>query len=143
LASLDYAYNTRIVCIYFQDAAHALFPEQPAAIAAAIRKRTVQQMEDDLAKLSMCAAKVRTRDEWSRHPQGEFLATTPPVSIEQIGSAERKHPLPPAKARALEGVRVLSLTHVLAGPTVGSLLGEHGTDVIELRNPYFQYVIPL
>jgi hypothetical protein len=44
--------------------------EHPVAIAAATRKRTVQQMEDDLAKLSMCAAKVRTRDEWSRHPQG-------------------------------------------------------------------------
>jgi hypothetical protein len=98
-------------------------------------------MEDDLAKLSMCAAKVRTRDEWSRHPQGEFLATTPPVSIEQMGSAGRK-PLPPAKARPLEGVRVLSLSHVLAGPTVGHLLGEHGADVIELRHPYFQYVIP-
>jgi hypothetical protein len=110
--------------------------DHPAAIEAATRKLTVQRMEDDCAELALPAAIVRTRDEWSRHPQGEFVATTPPVAIQQIGSAARK-PLPPAKARPLEGVRVLSLAHVIAGPLAGRLMAEHGADVIELRHPDF------
>ena len=112
--------------------------DHPDAIEKKTRKLTVQQMEDDCAELALPAAIVRTRDEWARHPQGEFVATTPPVSIKQIGSAGRK-PLPPAKARPLEGVRVLSLTHVIAGPLVGRCLGEHGADVIEFRHPVFPY----
>lgn len=113
-------------------------PDDPAAIAAATRKRSAQQMEDDLAELSMCAAKVRTKEEWAQHPQGEYLTGTPPVSVAPLSSSGRKA-LAPAKARALEGVRILSLSHVLAGPSIGRLLSEHGADVIELRNPYFPY----
>jgi len=131
----EYSHFRRAILRYLDCADH------PEAIERATRKRTVEQMEEDCAKLGIPAAILRTRDEWSRHPQGDYLAGTPPVSIQQIGSAGRK-PLPPAKARPLEGVRVLCLTHVIAGPLVGRCLGEHGADVIELRNADFPYHTP-
>ena len=126
----EYSHFRRAILRYLDCA------DTPEALERATRKRTVEQMEEDCAKLGIPAAILRTRDEWSRHPQAEFLATTPPVSIKQIGSAGKK-PLPPAKARPLEGVRVLSLAHVIAGPLVGRCLGEHGADVIEFRNANF------
>ena len=126
----EYSHFRRAILRYLDCA------DTPEALERATRKLTVEQMEEDCARLGIPGAILRTRDEWSRHPQGEYLASTPPVSIQQIGSAGKK-PLPPAKARPLEGVRILSLAHVIAGPLVGRCLGEHGADVIELRHPHF------
>jgi crotonobetainyl-CoA:carnitine CoA-transferase CaiB-like acyl-CoA transferase len=45
-------------------------------------------------------------------------------------------PVPEATIRAaLEGVRVLDLCIILAGPTLGRTLGEFGADVIKIDNP--------
>ena len=94
----EYSHFRRAILRYLDCADH------PEAIERATRKHTVEQMEEDCAKLGIPAAILRTRDEWSRHPQGEFLATTPPVSIQQIGSAGKK-PLTPSSGRALAGGR--------------------------------------
>jgi crotonobetainyl-CoA:carnitine CoA-transferase CaiB-like acyl-CoA transferase len=37
---------------------------------------------------------------------------------------------------ALEGVRVIDLTQVLAGPTAGRILAEYGAEVVKINNPY-------
>ena len=39
------------------------------------------------------------------------------------------------KKRALEGVRVLDLSNVLAGPFCATVLGEFGADVVKVELP--------
>ena len=62
-----------------------------------------------------------------------LLASQPVIGLERIGDA-------PVRAfgaaeRPFHGVRVLSFTHAVAGPTVGRTLAEQGADVLGATRP--------
>ena len=76
---------------------------------------------------------MRPHEEWSDLPHAKALAQLPPISIEKIGDAA---PKPwPAGDRPLEGVRVLDLSRVIAGPVAGRTLAVHGADVLLISGP--------
>jgi crotonobetainyl-CoA:carnitine CoA-transferase CaiB-like acyl-CoA transferase len=99
------------------------------AVAAAVARRDGLELEQALAAAGMCGALVRTPLQWRTHPQGRAIAHTVPIAIERLGAAPPT-PLPPAGERPLGGVRVLEATRILAGPSVGKLLAEHGAEVM-------------
>jgi crotonobetainyl-CoA:carnitine CoA-transferase CaiB-like acyl-CoA transferase len=78
-------------------------------------------------------AMMRSHDEWSASPHARALAELPVVSIEKIGEAAPK-PWPEG-SRPLEGVRVLDLSRVIAGPVAGRTLAVHGADVLLISGP--------
>src|SRR5262249_44047253 len=115
----------------------------PEAIQAAIEKVTAQQLEDDVAAgLNLALGMVRTPQEWLAHPQGAETAKLPLFGIRQQGTT-KKRTLGNAKYRALEGVRVVDLTNVVAGPTAGFALAEQGADVIAVHPPRGDWVTPI
>jgi hypothetical protein len=78
-------------------------------------------------------ALMRSHDEWMRLPQSRAIAELPLVEITKIGDAA---PRPwPAGKRPLEGLRVLDLSRVIAGPVAGRTLAAHGADVMLLSSP--------
>jgi crotonobetainyl-CoA:carnitine CoA-transferase CaiB-like acyl-CoA transferase len=122
---------------------HLQCANTPTAIQAAIEKHTAQQLEDDVAAgLNLALGVVRTPQEWLAHPQGAATAKLPLVDIHHQGST-KKRVLGNAKYRPLEGVRVVDLTNVVAGPTAGFALAEQGADVIAVRNPLGDWITPV
>ena len=113
------------------------------AIQAAVEKYTAQQLEDDVAAgLKLGLGMVRTPQEWLAHPQGAATAKLPLFDIQKQGTV-KKRVLGTAKYRPLEGVRVVDLTNVVAGPTAGFLLAEQGADVITVHRPLGDWVTPI
>src|SRR5215470_9268688 len=122
---------------------HLQCANTPAAIQAAIEKFTAQQLEDNVAAaLNLALGMVRTPQEWLAHPQGAATAKLPLFDIHQQGST-KKRVLGNARYRPLEGVRVVDLTNVVAGPTAGFALAEQGADVILVRKPLGDWVTPI
>jgi hypothetical protein len=116
------------------------------AIARAVATWDAQALEDALAERGCCGVRLRSADEWRRHPQGIALAGVPPIEIVKIGDAPAEPLRGPraseSGARPLSGARVLDLTRVLAGPTCARTMAEHGAEVLHIRGPRLPFVEP-
>jgi crotonobetainyl-CoA:carnitine CoA-transferase CaiB-like acyl-CoA transferase len=104
-----------------------------ASVSAAVRQWNSDELEAAIAEARGCGGKVRTREEWLAHPHGAYLATRPVVEITKVADSAPE-PLP-AGERPLSGIRTLDLTRILAGPTAGRTLAEHGSDVLMVAAP--------
>ncbi|MBX9911362.1 MAG: CoA transferase [Beijerinckiaceae bacterium] len=103
------------------------------SVGRAVAQWDARDLEDTLAAAGMCGAFARTPAEWDAHEQGAAIAPGGPVEIIRIGDAPIE-PLPPTQW-PLGGVRVLDLTRILAGPTCGRTLAEHGAEVLLVSSP--------
>lgn len=109
-------------------------PNKRELITRETAKHGAGELEHELSQRGACVTIVRDRSEWSRHEQGQYLATVPVVNLVKVAEAE---PVPlPSGRRILSGIKALDLTKVIAGPTAGRQLAEHGADVIHIHHPY-------
>jgi crotonobetainyl-CoA:carnitine CoA-transferase CaiB-like acyl-CoA transferase len=104
-----------------------------AQVAAAVGGWDAHALEDALAAAGTCGAVVRTGPEWLATAQGESVTGAGRVTIEKIGDSMPE--AAGADQRPVGGIRVLDLTRVLAGPTHGRVLAEHGADVLLVNSP--------
>jgi crotonobetainyl-CoA:carnitine CoA-transferase CaiB-like acyl-CoA transferase len=130
--------------IYFQ----RLFPHHQARlvevlecryeeddIARSVARWEGEALEEAVVANGACAGLVRSGDEWMAHEQARAVASLPTIEVTRIASSP-KEPFGDG-ARPLSGVRVLDVTRVLAGPTCGRTLAEHGADVLRVGTDRF------
>ncbi|MVU77405.1 CoA transferase [Nocardia sp. ET3-3] len=92
-------------------------------------------LEDAVCAAGGVAAVVRDADEWRDLPVGRHSMAHPVVRIDRIGEADPR-PVPRGgQWPPLHGLRVVDLTHVIAGPVAAKLLAAFGADVLHVSRP--------
>lgn len=113
--------------------------------AAADRKAAEQALlswealafEQAAAEAGLVVAALRSFEQWDATEQARAIAAQPLLTITRMGAAPPLE-LPPLREdhRPLEGVRVLDLTRILAGPVGGRALAAYGADVMLVNSPH-------
>jgi crotonobetainyl-CoA:carnitine CoA-transferase CaiB-like acyl-CoA transferase len=108
------------------------------AVAGAVRRWSGEALESAVVERGGCAAAMRSLSEWVAHPQGASVAREPLVLWEEAGeeaSEQAGSGYGTGPVRPLNGVRVLDLTRILAGPVATRFLAGLGAEVLRVDPP--------
>jgi hypothetical protein len=110
-----------------------------AAVAQRVRTWSKAELEAAIVEAGGCAAEMRSTAEWTSHAQGRALGAEPLVHLQasdlealDSGSQGWRNT---SRSRPLEGLRVLDLTRVLAGPVATRFLAGYGAEVLRIDPP--------
>ncbi|MDR0214117.1 MAG: CoA transferase [Comamonas sp.] len=109
-------------------------------VAQALHSWNALDFEAQATEAGLVVAAVRSMKEWEAHPQSIALRAQPLISITQLdagrSAAPRAWPAIASEALPLEGLRVLDLTRILAGPVTARTLAAYGADVLMVNAPH-------
>lgn len=101
------------------------------AASQRLTKLTIADLELASGRAGLPFAVVETEESWSKTEQGRLMASLPIVPVTKLTASPSKvfslHP-----KRPLEGLKVLCLTHAIAGPSSGRTLAEYGASVLQI-----------
>lgn len=113
-----------------------------ATVADLVARWSGEDLESAVIAHNGVAGQQRTEQDWMLHVAGRAIAKEPLLAVEYHtaeGNAAIATRLSPA-VRPFDGVRVLDLTRVLAGPTATGFLAAWGADVLRIDPPGFEEV---
>ncbi|MDE0573119.1 CoA transferase [Demequina sp. B12] len=115
-------------------AALGVVPERER-VAQAVARWQAAELEQAVIDAGGCAATMQTAQEWGSSEQGRAVAQELLIAWQETGRAARSWQ--PDATRPLQGVRVLDMTRVLAGPVATRLLAMLGANVLRIDPPWW------
>jgi hypothetical protein len=109
-------------------------PAERDRVAAAVSLWEAGGLERAIVEAGGCAAAMRDMNAWAAHPQGQAVAAEPLLHHEPGDPGPAPRWTVPAD-RPLQGVRVLDMTRVLAGPVATRFLAGFGAKVLRIDPP--------
>lgn len=107
-----------------------------------VKNRCLKDNATDLEDLSFscgaCGCMLRTRDEWESSEVGSAVKKMPLLKEEKVSESKVKdYGEADLRKGPLSGMKVLDLTHIIAGSCCSRLLAELGADVLLVRRGIF------
>jgi crotonobetainyl-CoA:carnitine CoA-transferase CaiB-like acyl-CoA transferase len=128
----NYAYHRAIV-------ERVLDAHDRESVQAAIADQPAEVVETAIVGAGGAAAVMHDQSHWLASPTGMASADAPPVSVTERRSSAPTILATPGE-QPFDGVRVLDLTRVIAGPVATKLLAGYGADVLRIDPPGFEEV---
>jgi len=112
-------------------------PTGRADIAQAVASWTADALEARVIAEGGCAATMRSWQDWQAHAHGQAVLSEPllhwqsgaPMITKPLWTFNRKRPL--------QGLKVLDMTRVLAGPSATRMLAGLGAEVLRIDPPWW------
>lgn len=116
--------------------------DDSGVVAKTVKNWLADALADAVIEAGGCSTVMRTPEQWLAHPQGIAVAAEPLIhwdlhtltnrdkntATKQISKAVKLK-------RPLQGIKVLDLTRILAGPIATRFLAAYGADVLRIDPP--------
>lgn len=99
-------------------------------VAKKVALYQADELEEMIIESGGAAAKMMNSQNWSFHPQCIALSKEPLIAWQHFNDAELKHV--PRGLRPLDGLKVLDLTRIIAGPVATRFLAHYGANVLRI-----------
>ncbi len=103
-------------------------------VQSAVLTWRTDDLEEAIVSTGGCVATLRNVSEWRGHPQGKAVAAEPIIAWNRSENAP-SHWRPKVAQRPLQGLRILDLTRIIAGPVATRFLASLGADVVRIDPP--------
>jgi crotonobetainyl-CoA:carnitine CoA-transferase CaiB-like acyl-CoA transferase len=107
-------------------------------LAKVMKNYTAAQLEELAFSSGACGCLIRSREEWESSAVGKAVCAMPLITFKDAPTKGKPTwEVPDPKKGPLSGIKVLDLTHIIAGPACSRILAEYGADVLLVRRGKF------
>lgn len=108
-------------------------------IESHVKQFTSTQLEEMNAERKQAGVPCLKPDEFKATAHGQILTKEPPWRLDALETSSPPAPFIPStttsKPQILNGIKVLELCRIIAGPAIGKGLAEYGAQVIKVTSP--------